>query len=116
MGNATVRGSKVEPGQAIKSANRWYTVEKIDISRDGRIREARVRDSKGVSGRLLVYVHEDYPVKAARPPAAKKITHALAARLVDVIAALQECEDCPAGLGIALDDARAEISPWCDRD
>jgi hypothetical protein len=49
----------------------------------------------------------------ARP---KKITRAKAARLVDVIAALSECEDCPDGLQMALDDARAEISPWYDRE
>lgn len=54
--------------------------------------------------------------KASRTPEPKKIkiTHAKAARLVAVIAALQECEDCPAGLRVALDDARAEISPWYD--
>lgn len=31
-----------------------------------------------------------------------------------VIAELTECEDCPSGLRVALDDARAEISPWYD--
>lgn len=41
-----------------------------------------------------------------------KITQAKAARLVAVIAALQECDDCPDGLRVALDDARAEISPF----
>lgn len=45
---------------------------------------------------------------------AKKITREKAARLVAVIAALQECDDCPDGLRAALDDARAEINPWYD--
>lgn len=44
-----------------------------------------------------------------------KITQAKAERLVRIIAELQECEDCPAGLSIALEDARAAISPWYDR-
>jgi hypothetical protein len=44
----------------------------------------------------------------------KKITQAKASRLVAVIAVLQECEDCPDGLRAALDDARAEISPFYD--
>jgi hypothetical protein len=50
-----------------------------------------------------------------KPPKAKRITPALAARFVSVMAALQECEDCPQGLRGALEDARAEISPWYDR-
>jgi hypothetical protein len=48
----------------------------------------------------------------AAVPAPKKITHAKAARFVAAMVALQECEDCPSGLRIALDDARAEIAPW----
>jgi hypothetical protein len=48
-------------------------------------------------------------------PGQKKITAAKAARFVAAMVALQECEDCPVGLRIALDDARAEISPWYDR-
>jgi hypothetical protein len=52
--------------------------------------------------------------RATRPPAAKKITQAKAARLVAVIAELKECEDITPGLSLALDDARAEISPWYD--
>jgi hypothetical protein len=50
----------------------------------------------------------------ATSAAPKKITRAKAARLVAIIAELQECEDCPSGLSIALEDARAEISPWYD--
>lgn len=50
--------------------------------------------------------------KATRTPTTKKITQAKASRLVAVIAELQECDDCPDGLRVALDDARAEISPW----
>ena len=65
-------------------------------------------------GRLLVYVADDYPVKAAKPPARQKITYAKAARFVAAMVALQECGDCPDGLLIALDDARAAISPWYD--
>ena len=42
----------------------------------------------------------------------KRITQAKAARLVAVIAEIQECDDCPDGLRVALDDARAEISPF----
>jgi hypothetical protein len=55
---------------------------------------------------------------AARATAPKKIriTRAKAARLVAVIAALQECEDCPAGLERALEAARAAISPWYDTE
>ena len=45
----------------------------------------------------------------------KKITEAKARRLVDAIAVLVECEDCPADLKEALDDARQAISPWYDR-
>jgi hypothetical protein len=45
---------------------------------------------------------------------AKKITEAKAARLVAAMEALRECEDCPDALSIAMDDARAAISPWYD--
>ncbi len=44
-----------------------------------------------------------------------KITEAKAARLVNAMEALRECEDCPADLTLAMDDARAAISPWYDR-
>jgi hypothetical protein len=44
----------------------------------------------------------------------KKITYTKAARFVAVMVALQECDDCPAGLRLALEDARAEISPFYD--
>jgi hypothetical protein len=46
---------------------------------------------------------------------AKKITEAKAARLVAAMVALRECEDCPDSLILAMDDARAAISPWYDR-
>lgn len=46
----------------------------------------------------------------------KKLTHAKAARFVAAMVALQECDDCPNGLRVALDDARAEISPWYDNE
>jgi len=52
-------------------------------------------------------------VKAARPT---KITRAKAERLVAAMVALQECDDCPDGLRVAFDDARAEISPWYDME
>jgi hypothetical protein len=52
--------------------------------------------------------------RATRPPVPKKITRAKAARFVAAMVELQECTDCPSGLRIALDDARAEISPWYD--
>ncbi len=42
----------------------------------------------------------------------KRITQAKAARLVAIIAELQECDDITSSLRIALDDARAEIHPW----
>lgn len=54
--------------------------------------------------------------RATRAPRPKKITYAKAERFVAAMVALQECEDCPDGLLIVLDDARAEISPWYDRD
>jgi hypothetical protein len=44
----------------------------------------------------------------------KKITYTKTARFVAAMAALRECDDCPDGLRIALDDARAEVSPWYD--
>jgi hypothetical protein len=44
-----------------------------------------------------------------------KITEAKAARLVAVIAVLKECDDISDDLSLALDDARAAISPWYDR-
>ena len=44
-----------------------------------------------------------------------KITPTKAARLVNVMEALRECEDCPSDLIMAMDDARAAISPWYDR-
>jgi hypothetical protein len=46
---------------------------------------------------------------AERP---KKITRAKAARLVAIIAQIRECDDCPDGPSVALDGARAEISPF----
>jgi hypothetical protein len=46
---------------------------------------------------------------------AKKITEAKAARLVNAMEALRECEDCPDDLILAFDDARQAISPWYDR-
>jgi hypothetical protein len=46
---------------------------------------------------------------------AKKITEAKATRLVAAIAALKECADITDDLSLALDDARAAISPWYDR-
>jgi hypothetical protein len=46
---------------------------------------------------------------------AKKITEAKAERLVAAMEALRECEDCPSDLILAMDDARAAISPWYDR-
>jgi hypothetical protein len=49
-------------------------------------------------------------------PASKRISYPLAARFVAVMVELQECADCPAGLRVALDDARAEISPWYDTE
>jgi len=51
----------------------------------------------------------------AQPYRAKKITKGKATRLVDAIAALTECVDCPDDLQIALDDARRAISPWYDQ-
>jgi hypothetical protein len=45
---------------------------------------------------------------------AKKITEAKAARLVSAIEALRECDDCPDALILAMDDARAAVSPWYD--
>ena len=47
--------------------------------------------------------------------ARKRITTARAARLVAAIADLKECEDITDDLSLALDDARAAISPWYDR-
>jgi hypothetical protein len=44
----------------------------------------------------------------------KKITETKAARLIAAMEALRECEDCPTDLSIAMDDARAAISPWYD--
>jgi hypothetical protein len=44
----------------------------------------------------------------------KRITEAKAARLVAAMEALRECEDCPPDLILAMDDARAAISPWYD--
>jgi hypothetical protein len=49
---------------------------------------------------------------ATRTPPKKKITQAKAARFIAAMVALQECEDCPDGLRVALDDARAEIDPF----
>jgi hypothetical protein len=46
---------------------------------------------------------------------AKKITEAKAARLVNAMEALRECDDCPDELIRAFDDARQAISPWYDR-
>ncbi len=46
----------------------------------------------------------------------KKLTHAKAARFIAAMVALQECDDCSDRLRIALDDARAEISPWYDTE
>ena len=43
-----------------------------------------------------------------------KITKAKAGRLVNAMEALRACDDCPSGLIIAMDDARAAISPWYD--
>jgi hypothetical protein len=43
-----------------------------------------------------------------------KITQAKAARLVDIIAALKECDDITDELSLALDDVRAAISPFYD--
>lgn len=51
--------------------------------------------------------------RARRP--AKKLTTAKAAQLVRAIVAVTECDDCPASLRGALEDARAGISPWYDR-
>jgi hypothetical protein len=45
----------------------------------------------------------------------KKITEAKAARLVQIIATLKECDDISYDLSLALDDARAAISPWYDQ-
>jgi hypothetical protein len=53
--------------------------------------------------------------QATQAPRLKKITKAKAERFVAAMVALQECDDCPDGLRLALDDARVEISPWCDR-
>jgi hypothetical protein len=53
--------------------------------------------------------------RAQRTPRPKRITEAKAARLVAAMEALRECEDCPTDLSIAMDDARAAISPWYDR-
>lgn len=58
--------------------------------------------------------HARATARAARPPAPKKITHAKAARLVAIIADLKECEDITDSLSLALDDARAAISPFYD--
>lgn len=44
-----------------------------------------------------------------------KITEAKATRLVNAMEALRGCEDCPDNLILAMDDARAAISPWYDR-
>jgi hypothetical protein len=46
---------------------------------------------------------------------AKKITEAKCARLVAAMEALRECDDITDALSLALDDARAAISPWYDR-
>ncbi len=46
---------------------------------------------------------------------AKKITEAKAARLVNAMEALRECDDITDDLILALDDVRAAISPWYDR-
>ena len=55
---------------------------------------------------------------AARATTTKpgKITYAKARRFVAAMVALQECDDCPDGLRVALDDARAGVSPWYDRE
>lgn len=56
------------------------------------------------------------PVSPQRHPhQPEKITEAMAARLVYLIAELKECEDCDDHLSLALDEARAAISPWYDR-
>lgn len=52
--------------------------------------------------------------RATQAPKPKKITYAKAERFVAAMVALQECDDCPDGLRVALGDARAEISPWYD--
>lgn len=54
-------------------------------------------------------------MKTTRATRSKKITEAKAARLVAAIAALMECDDMTSDLALALDDARAAISPWYDR-
>lgn len=64
MGNATVRGSEVEPGHVIKSAGRWYTVTGFIGQREW-MRTADVLDSKGRRGSLLIFGDDDYPVKEA---------------------------------------------------
>jgi hypothetical protein len=43
-----------------------------------------------------------------------KITYTKAARFIAAMVSLQECDDCPDALRVALDDARAAISPWYD--
>ncbi len=43
-----------------------------------------------------------------------RITYTKAARLIVAMTEIQQCDDCPASLRIALDDARAAISPFYD--
>jgi hypothetical protein len=44
----------------------------------------------------------------------KKITFTKAARLVDAMEALRECEDFPPELARPFEDVRAAVSPWYD--
>jgi hypothetical protein len=43
-----------------------------------------------------------------------RITYTKAARFIAAMVSLQQCDDCPDALRIALDDARAAISPFYD--
>lgn len=50
----------------------------------------------------------------AGEPRPKKMTEAKARRLVDAIVAVLECEDIDGTDRVALEDARAAVSPWYD--
>ena len=47
--------------------------------------------------------------------AGKRTTQAKAARLVDAMEAIRECEDFPEELAVPFEAVRAAISPWYDR-